>query len=432
MPRNWFKYLTGLVVLLAGGALLGALYGRPLLGLLAAALVALSWNAFWLFRLDRWLRGEPMAFLPDGSGVWAQIFAKIDFIRGRNKMRSRRFKKLAKQMRQATRSFPDGGILLGPDHEIITMNKVAEELLGLKGKKDRGMRIENLIRNPAFFDYMRGDDHDHPVEIPSPLNGGRWLACQLVSYGLNQELLLVRDISQQRKADQMRRDFVANASHELRTPLTVITGYLEVLEEDRSLSQDLAVPIAEMQRQADRMRTLVNELLRLSELESEGLAPAGVPVNISAILNTAKQEAHAMKECPGDIQVDVAEHADLYGDEADIQSVVSNLVSNAVRYTPPEGQIRISWEVDEAGGRITVRDTGAGIAAQHLPRLTERFYRVENGRERMGGAGGNGLGLAIVKHALVRHSARLDIQSEPGVGSSFTCIFPKERVATVA
>ncbi|MGI9290271.1 MAG: phosphate regulon sensor histidine kinase PhoR [Gammaproteobacteria bacterium] len=432
IPRVWYGFLTRLFILGVAGTLIGSLYGKPILGLLAALSVALVWNLIWLYRMHRWVHGQRIQFLPEGSGVWAEVFARVDFFRGRSKRRSKRFKALIKQLRQATRSFPDGGIILGPEYEIITMNKVAEEMLGLKRKKDRGLRIEALLRAPEFIEYLRSKTREEPVEIRSPVNNEQWLSINIVPYGLDQELVIIHDVSQQHLANEMRRDFVANASHELRTPLTVITGYLDAFIEDQGLSEDLRAPVEEMYRQSNRMRTLVEELLRLSQLESEGMAPESGKVNLLAVMKTACQEARALEGCPKTLEVNMDSDVAILGDEKDIQSVVSNLVSNAVRYTPEEGQIVISWDTNDQGGMLTVEDSGTGIAPEHIPRLTERFYRVENGRERIGGEGGTGLGLAIVKHALSRHSATLVIESEPGSGTRFICHFPPERLATVS
>ena len=432
IPRVWYVFLFRLLLLGVAGTIIGALYGKPVLGLLAAFTVALIWNLLWLYRLFRWINGQPMDFLPEGNGIWAQVFARVGFFRSRSKQRSKRFKALIKQLRQATRSFPDGGIILDSDNVIVTMNRVAEGMLGLKRKKDRGLRIDSLLRAPEFVEYLQSDERELPVEIRSPVNSEQWLSINIVPYGLDQELLLIHDVSKQHKADEMRRDFVANASHELRTPLTVITGYLDALIEDHTLSHDLRAPVEEMYRQANRMRRLVEELLRLSQLESEGLAPESGKVNLLAVMKTARQEARATEGCPDSIEVFMNSEVSLLGDEADIQSVVSNLVSNAVRYTPTAGQITVSWDTDDSGGHLTVADTGVGIAQEHIPRLTERFYRVENGRERMGGEGGTGLGLAIVKHALFRHSASLQIESEVGQGARFICHFPVDRLTTVS
>ena len=432
MPAVWVSALTRLVLICLAGTGIGWLYDQPLAGLLIAAGGALVWNLLWLYRLDRWLHGEKMRILPDGSGVWSQVFARMDFLRGRTKLRSKRVKALLKEMRQATRSFPDGGVIINASHEIVTMNKVAKSLLGLKRKQDRGLRIETLIRDPDFIDYLRADRNDSAVEFLSPADSERWLSCHQVPYGLDQKLLLIKDITPQRQAEQMRRDFVANASHELRTPLTVIMGYLDALAEDDVLGDELIAPVTEMQRQSNRMRLLVDDLLRLSELENKGLAGEGRPVSMSALMAAARQEACAMEGCPDTIEIQMESEAEILGDERDIQSILSNLVSNAVRYTPAEGKITLCWMADDKGGYLSVIDSGVGISKQHLPRLTERFYRAEDGRERIGGEGGTGLGLAIVKHALQRHSADLKIESTPGEGSRFTCHFPKDRVVAAA
>jgi len=432
MPQVWHKTLTRLAMLVVSGLAIGWLYDRPMIGLLVALAVALAWHLYWLFKLHRWLNGAKMPFLPEGSGIWPQVFARYDHIKARTKQRNKSYKALLKQMRQATRSYPDGGVILNNLNEIVSINRVAQEMLGLKRKQDRGLRLENLIRDPEFVDYLHSNVYDSDVEITSPVNVGRWLSCHQVPYGLDQKLMLIRDITQQRQTEQMRRDFVANASHELRTPLTVITGYLDALVDDEHLSADLQAPVEEMQRQSNRMRLLVDDLLRLSELESEDTAPADKAVDIAAIVAAAGQEARVMPGCPQTINVAIDSDAQLFGDEADIQSVLTNLVSNAVRYTPEDGEIEIRWSTAEKGGRLTVSDSGAGISSAHFPRLTERFYRVESGRQRMGGEGGTGLGLAIVKHALHRHEATLEIESELGVGSSFTCDFPPERIVAIA
>jgi two-component system phosphate regulon sensor histidine kinase PhoR len=429
MPTVWISTLTRLALFCLAGLGIGWLYDEPLAGLLLATAVALAWNLLWLYRLDRWLHGERKQPLPDGSGVWSQVFARSDFIRVRNKQRRKLMKQLLKQMRQATRSFPDGGVILNAEHEIVSMNRAAEQLLGLKRKQDRGLRIETLIRDPDFVNNLQsGDKRPPPVEFGSPVDHERWLSCHQVPYGIDQNLLLIKDITPQRQAEQMRRDFVANASHELRTPLTVVTGYLDVLADDPMLGEELRQPVAEMLRQSNRMRLLVDDLLHLSELESKGLVGEGKPVNLPAILAAARQEARAIEGCPQSVEMEIESTADLRGDERDIQSILTNLVSNAVKYTPADGKITIRWTVDDRGGHLAVIDTGMGIAKQHLQRLTERFYRVEGGRERIGGEGGTGLGLAIVKHALQRHSAQLEIASHVGRGSRFTCHFPKERI----
>lgn len=431
MRSSWGVVAVRLLLLGLAGAFVGWLYDATLLGLFIATAVALGWHLSWLYRLDHWLDGHEMEFMPEGSGVWAGVFARVDFLKQRGRRRSKRFKALLKQLRRATRSFPDAGVILNEDNEIVVFNFAARNLLGLK-KADRGLRIQTLLRDPDFVAYLGKDDQVMPVEIISPLDSERWLSCHIVPYGFDQKMLLVRDITDKRKADDMRRDFVANASHELRTPLTVITGYLDAFADDSSLANELRAPVDEMQRQSARMRALVDELLRLSELESGGSELGGKPVNIRALIDTARQEALAAPEGPRHIETQFDADEDLRGVAKDLQSVVSNLVSNALRYTPADGRVTVRWWVDSNGGHLSVSDTGAGIAREHIPRLCERFYRVENGRERIGGDGGTGLGLAIVKHALIKHGASLEIDSQLGKGSTFTCHFPPARLVPVS
>jgi two-component system phosphate regulon sensor histidine kinase PhoR len=294
-----------------------------------------------------------------------------------------------------------------------------------------------LLRDPDFVGYIEkaaanGETLEFVLPTDHAHNAAQWRSCYIVPYGLDQKLLMIRDITQQRQIDKMRRDFVANASHELRTPLTVITGYLEALTEAEGIDPDLRMPVLEIERQATRMRALIEDLLKLSELDSKSRDGARNEVDMAGLAAAAAQEARAMENCPQHVDIDLQSKARLLADECDIQSVLSNLVGNAVRYTPQDGRITISWQTDAKGGYLSVRDTGAGIAKEHIPRLTERFYRVESGRERVGGNRGTGLGLAIVKHALQRYGATLNIESKPGEGSQFSCHFPVERIVNIA
>jgi two-component system phosphate regulon sensor histidine kinase PhoR len=253
------------------------------------------------------------------------------------------------------------------------------------------------------------------------------LSCRLIPYGPDQKLLLIRDVSQRVKIERMRRDFVANASHELRSPLTVIMGYLDALAEDDRIPDGWKPPIGVMQEQSIRMRRLVEDLLQLSKLESGQSVSKANAVDVGSIVATARKEAFALAEHPGAIGIELKSTTKLLGEETELQSVVSNLVANAARYTPADGAITISWTVDADGGHLAVADTGIGIAEEEIPRVTERFYRTDGGRTRQ--RGGTGLGLAIVKHALRRHDAELEIRSSLGKGSTFVCHFPRDRLA---
>lgn len=418
--------LRHLAVLLAG-ALIGALYGQIFAGMLVAALGMLTWHLVNLYRLETWLRTGDLNDSPSGDGLWARTYGQVGVLREKKRRSSKDWRRLVKEFRASTKAFPDAGIILGPNQEILNFNKVARELLDLQKKRDRGQRVENLIRIPRFVDYMRSDEHAEGVEIQSPINPAIWLSCRLIPYGPDQSLLLLRDITRSVEVERMRHDFVANASHELRSPLTVISGYLDGLADDAELSETWRQPVAEMREQAYRMGRLVADLLQLSKLESSVLSPTDKEVNVAAVLCSAKKDALSLEVRPQDIELCLDSDATLLGDLTEIQSVVSNLISNAIRYTPPEGSITISWSVDDQGGHLSVADTGIGISEEDLPRITERFYRADEGRDRQ--AGGTGLGLAIVKHALKHHEGELEIVSQQGAGSTFSCHFPPSRVS---
>lgn len=426
MPRLWNAALLRLAALLAAGALVGWLYDAATAGALAVALGALAWHLYNLYRLDQWLQTGRRDVVPDGIGLWPPVFARIEYIREKARRRRRRWRQLVRELRTSAGAFPDGGVLLTANHEIVTYNAAAQRLLGLRRTRDRGQRVENLLRHPEFVAYMTAGDFTKSVELPSPGGHDSWISCLLIPYGPEQKLLLIRDITANVRLERTRRDFVANASHELRTPLTVISGYLDALAEDDAMPAGWTMPLAEMRAQSQRMGQLLDDLLQLSRLESSQPALPERPVDVGAVLRAARQEALAMPEHPARIEVEIRGPARIRGDESELHSVVSNLVSNAVRYTGPDGSITIGWRVDEEGGHLSVADTGIGIAEDDIPRITERFYRTDRGRARQ--KGGTGLGLAIVKHVLRRHEADLEIRSQLGVGSTFTCHFPTHRL----
>jgi two-component system phosphate regulon sensor histidine kinase PhoR len=430
MPRVWTSLLIKHAVVLIAGALIGAIYGYPLHGMALGLVCIVVFHLYHLSQLQRWLVNPKSVTAPGGDGIWARIFARVQFIRDRSRLERKKFRRLVKEVRASTKAFPDGGVVLNDRYEIINCNKAARSLLGLRKKTDRGMRIDNLIRHPSFVAYLENEKRSakDSIEIPSPANSEVWLSCRLIPFGPEQNLLLTRDITQSIKTEAMRRDFVANASHELRSPLTVIAGYLDALEDDEQCPDSWQQPIADMREQADRMSQLVRDLLELSRLESGASSPMDRAVDMPAILASAKKEVLAQGEQAQQIDVEVGSNKTVLGEETEIQSVVSNLVSNAVRYTPSEGSIVIRWDVDEEGGHLSVEDTGIGIAEEDIPRVTERFFRVDDGRARQ--QGGTGLGLAIVKHALKRHDAELEIRSRPGEGSSFICHFSLRRLAS--
>jgi two-component system phosphate regulon sensor histidine kinase PhoR len=317
--------------------------------------------------------------------------------------------------------------LLGPEHEILWFNHRAAEWLGLRRKRDFGIRVENLVRHPDFVEYLHSDAPGEGVVVQDASDINRWFSFHVVRTGMaERQLLMVRDVSREQQLQSMRRDFVANASHELRSPLTVITGYLDALADDQKLDPTWSAPILEMRRQAERMSTIIRDLLELSKLESGERPLEEEPIDVPGMLALLRKETLALEHRPHEVRLTLESQEWLKGVESEVHSIVSNLVSNAVKYTPPQGEIELRWWTDEDGGHIAVRDTGVGIAAEHIPRLTERFYRVDSGRSR--DLGGSGLGLAIVRHALQRHEGTLTIDSVEGRGSTFTCHFPPGRV----
>ena len=427
MRRAWATTLFAVAFLVIGGALIGWIYEQALLGAFIGTAVSLGWQLYQLFRLHRWVETGELDLMPDGSGVWPQLFARINFVRNKASRRAKRWRSLVKELRATARAFPDGGIILNERNEIVILNNAAKALLGLKKKRDRGQRIDNLVRDPGFVEYLESPSDSEAVQFSSPINADIWLTARLIPYGPGQKLMLVRDITDTVRTEKMRRDFVANASHELRTPLTVIAGYLDALQEDQDLPVHWEKPLVDMGDQAQRMTLLIGDLLQLSRMESSESRAGRQPVDMAGILAAARKEAMADEEAPSTIELDVQCDSPVLGEESEIQSVVNNLVSNAIRYTPRDGTVSISWRRDDRGGHLAVIDTGIGITADDIPRVTERFYRTDEGRQLR--QMGTGLGLAIVKHALKRHDAELEIHSGPGEGSEFVCHFPTHRLA---
>ena len=422
---------TRLAIAVAVALLIGLILGhvwQVLAIVLGAYLLVQLWN---LRRLERWLTHRRIEAPPDISGPWGDVIAIIDRIYRRKNYHRSQVTSLLREFRRLTTAMPEGAILLGPDHEILWFNGRAAGWLNLHRKRDVGIRIENLIRHPSFIDYLK---HGRPAEgviVYEPVNGGHHLSFTMVrTRGSERQLLIVRDVSREMRVESIRKDFVANASHELRSPLTVISGYLDALADDQSLDPAWNSPVLEMRRQAERMSSIINDLLELSKLESGERRHIERPIDVGGMLSLLRREAMSLEKRPRSVNVQAESDEWLLGAETEVHSIVSNLLTNAVKYTPADGEVVLRWWTDESGGHISVRDTGVGIAAEHIPRLTERFYRVDPGRARE--VGGSGLGLAIVKHALQRHEGTLTIESVPGRGSTFICHFPPHRVVSRA
>jgi two-component system phosphate regulon sensor histidine kinase PhoR len=419
------------IVILALLALVGgSLVGHPLPALTGLLAVYLSWHLVQLGRTLRWLNEGAGQDLPQVSGVWGEVVNRVHRIQQRSRKRKKRLAKMLNRFQKSTKAMPDATVVLKTTGEIEWTNRAAERLLGLS-RVDAGRRITHLFRNPRLVDYLSKGSFEEVIEVPSPVDENVMLNVRVVPFAGKQLLLIARDVTRVIRLEEMRKDFVANVSHELRTPLTVLSGYLEVLGEAADdLPHGLDSVVPPMLQQTQRMNSLINDLLFLSRLEQGDLDRADAepqPVDIPAILRSLAENARVMGgESAHEIETQIEEDLWLLGSAAELESALSNIVSNAVRYTPAGGRIAIGWWADSDGAYLSVRDTGIGIDEADIPRLTERFYRANKDRSRE--TGGTGLGLAIVKHVLVRHEGRLEIHSELEVGSEFRCEFPSGRI----
>ena len=402
---------------------LAAVAGHFWLWLVIGLLSYLAWHLFNLNKLLLWLR-DPRQPLPTAAGLWASVFDALYRQRKSNQARIRRLKRGLDLFEETATALPDATVILGIHNTIEWCNEAAERLLGLRKPVDYGQRIDNLFRHPSFIDYLGARSYEGVIEVPSPVEESIMLRLQIVEYGARRRLLLARNVSRLHRLNQVRSDFIANVSHELRTPLTVINGLVEMLYEKSQQHGDAQLqPLSSIKSQSERMLRLIDDLLFLSRLETETTAASKKPVDVPALLARLAEEVQLLSgEQQHRIEFDVDSQLQIQGDSNELYSAFSNLLVNAVKYTPARGLIRVRWSQTEAGAELSVQDTGIGIEAPKIPRLTERFYRVDVGRSRE--QGGTGLGLAIVKHVLVRHNARLSIDSRPGEGSVFRCVFP--------
>lgn len=400
--------------------------GHPWWGLTGALSLALLRQWTNLHQLDHWLRNRNRRAPPDAGGLWGEVVSQVSRLHRRKQFHKQRLLSLFRELRRSSASMPDGVVVLNTQHEILWFNRKAGELLGLRRKTDHGIALASLLRLPQFAHYLAKGDFSAALRVQPRIGDASWIEFQGMPYGEGQLVLLVRDVTRQAQLETMRKDFVANASHELRSPLTVIAGYLETLSLDEGMPADLRPPILEMRRQSERMTAIIADLLELSRLEASDEQVIGTPVDITALLALIAKDLAANHGTRHAIDVRVESGDGLMADAGLVHSAFWNLAENAAKYTPAGGSITLRWWTDEAGGHFAVADTGPGIPAEHLPRLTERFYRVDPGRAR--DTGGSGLGLAIVRHVLQRHGGELAVASEEGRGSTFTCHFPPLRL----
>jgi two-component system phosphate regulon sensor histidine kinase PhoR len=407
-------------------ALAGWLFDLLFPALFATSLVLLGWNYRHIFILDKWLWRDKKLTPPAGDGSWQQVFDGIYYRLRKARKKNKELRALIRRFRDGAEALPDAIVVLNSDWTIIWCNKLAQQLVGLRWPQDERQRIDNLIRNPEFQTYIQQKQFDQPLELSSPVNEDLVLEYRMLQYGDDQHLLIVRDVTQLKLLEQVRKDFVANVSHELRTPLTVLQGYLEVMDADNLPNAGIWLKAhTVMLEQTKRMDALVQQLLTLSRIEAAAKVQFEDHIDVPAMLAMLEQESQTLnRDKHHQISFSVEPGLVVSGIREELRSAFSNLITNAIKYTPNGGEIQVSWVRQHQKAVFSVSDNGEGIAPQHVKRLTERFYRVDQARARA--TGGTGLGLAIVKHVLQRHNSKLMIFSEPKKGSSFSFSLPAE------
>lgn len=411
---SWKRLLFELLLACLPALIVGLLVGGLPWLLLVAVLCVLGFHFNNLLRLSHWLWIDRSMTPPSGRGSWEPLFYGLYQMQARNRRRRRELGHLIKRFRSGAETLPDAVVLTTEEGTIFWCNGLAQQILGLRWPEDNGQNILNLLRYPEFTRYLRQRDFAHPLTLV--LNSQRHLEFRIMPYSEGQWLLVARDVTQMHQLEGARRNFFANVSHELRTPLTVLQGYLEMMS-DSALEGGLRdKAVQTMQEQAKRMDSLVAQLLTLSRIEAAPATDLQEIVDVPMMLRLLQREAETLSHGRHHIQFVSDPNLRVFGNDEQLRSAMSNLVYNAVNHTPDGTRITISWQRSVQGAEFRVEDNGPGIAPEHLPRLTERFYRVDKARSRQ--TGGSGLGLAIVKHALSHHNARLNISSAPGEGET--------------
>jgi len=400
---------SGVVILI-----LGAFTGYTLELLIAGLIGYISWYLYNLSRLIRWL-ASPTEVYPESTGIWDELYYQIYHLYLRQRKARKKLKTIVDRFQSSTQALPIAAIVLNRNNEIEWFNQAAERIFHLRLKKDTGNRINNLIRLPVFTNYLLKSDFNEMIELEF---NHRKLSLCITPYGHDQSLLTARDITQQSQLEDMRRDFVANASHELRTPITVIAGFAEAMCDQAD--SKIKVPLEKIQQQTVRMQQILEDLIILARLESKQAPLLHDKVDLEELVQQIYNDAIMLDRDRHEILISTRP-ASIMGNSVELRMAITNLITNAIRYTPEKGTIRLFISIDDDGVHVGVEDNGIGIMPEHIGRLTERFYRVDPGRSRE--QGGTGLGLAIVKHVLDRHKASLHVHSVPGEGSLFRCDF---------
>ncbi len=430
MTPIWQAELTRIVYIALFAAIVGWFSGSVAWALTTVMGIYIVFALHFLQRLDYWLEHKPNEEPPESWGIWGHLFDKMYRHQRRYQQQQQRLTEIINKVQRSSGALRDAVVMIDQHGCLEWWNRAAEGLLGFRSPTDKGQALTNLLRDPRFISYYDKQDYQDPLVLTSPMDDNLMLEYQITIFGRNERLMLVRNITRLYRLEQMRKDFVANVSHELRTPLTVINGYLETFADySDQLPPRWGRATNQMQQQSRRMQNIINDLLLLSRLETTDIEGQQQHIEIGLMLESIMQDAELLSgEKEHRIRIDLRTSAQVIGSENELRSAISNLVFNAVKYTPPGSTIEMSWQElpQSTGAVLIVEDNGEGIDARHLPRLTERFYRVDKGRSAE--TGGTGLGLAIVKHVLLRHNAKLDIKSEVGKGTRFTCIFPDLRL----
>jgi two-component system phosphate regulon sensor histidine kinase PhoR len=426
----WASTLAVAVLAAAAGLVIWRIAGAAWGWAAVAVVLALraAYHARQLGALFRWLRRPALETLPAGSGVWEEMLAGLHrHLKGRGEEQARLAEAL-ERFRAAGRALPDGVVILDRELRMEWCNPTAERHFGIDARRDLGQPVTHFVRHPDFVAYMEKGEYGEPVTLRLPRSDSV-LQLRLIEFGEERKLLSSRDVTTEERLDTMRRDFVANVSHELKTPVTVLAGFVETLGDP---AIEMSGPqrkryLGLMAEQARRMQRLIEDLLTLSALEASAAPEEERPIEVGPLVAQLAEEARALSGGRHKLVVRVERDCRLTGSEKELHSAFSNLVSNAVRYTPEGGTVTLFWALESGRGVFGVQDTGIGVEPRHIPRLTERFYRVDQGRSRE--TGGTGLGLAIVKHVLTRHQAGLEVHSELGKGSVFRAVFPAQRIS---
>jgi two-component system phosphate regulon sensor histidine kinase PhoR len=426
VSENLWREIWILLGIALACLLLAEITGYPFLIAALGFGLYIAANLRNLVQLNRWLVNK-REDVPDAGGLWGEVLDRIRALMKDTERREDRLTEMLTRFQSASTATPDAMLIVSRNNEIEWANVASERLFGITTPRDTGQRLINLVRDPVFNTYLERGEYSEALEITSPSQPQRSLSVRIIPFGSYQKLVIAHDTTHLAHLETMRSNFVANISHELRTPLTVLTGFLETLKDmDRPASTDLRKHFQTMHDQAQRMTRLVDDLLTLSKLETTPAARHEGEVDVPAMLAALKEMGELVSGARHH-HISLAADAGLQltGNEEELRSAFSNLINNAVRYTPAGGDIRLTWKLDGNSPVFAVRDTGEGIAPQHIPHLTERFYRIDTARSR--DTGGTGLGLSIVKHILLRHDARLVTESELGKGSTFSCVFPAAR-----